>query len=129
MSLPIVNAGLAIIAKRLMTQAGESGSAQPEPKYLGWGTGTTAAALGNTGLQTPSAEARVAGSNSNVTTNVANDTYQIVGTITSLSNQTISELGQFDASGGGNMLAHWVFTGLALNTGDGIQFTTQIFGT
>jgi hypothetical protein len=113
----------------MITQAGESGSAQPEPKYLGWGTGTTAAALANTALQTASAEARTAGTSSTVTTNVTNDTYQVVGTITSLSGQTISELGQFDATTAGNMLAHWVFTGLALLTGDSIQFTTQVFGT
>jgi hypothetical protein len=129
MSLPIVNAGLAIMAKRLITQAGESGSAQPEPKYLAWGTGTTAAALSNTALQTPSAEARTAGTTPTVTTNVANDTYQCVGTIVSLSGQTISELGQFDASASGNMLARWVFPGLPLLTGDSITFTTQIYGT
>jgi hypothetical protein len=125
MALPIVNAGLAILAKRLIGGT----PAQVEPNFLGWGTGTTAAALANTALQTPSAEARVTGTSSNVTTNVTNDTYQVVGTITSASTQTISELGQFDAATVGNMLAHWVFTGIPLNNLDSIQFTTQIFGT
>lgn len=125
MSLPIVNTGLAILAKRLIGGT----PAQVEPLFLGWGTGTTAAALGNTALQTASAEARVSGASSNVTTNVTNDTYQVVGTITSASTQTISELGQFDAVTAGNMLAHWVFTGIPLNAADSIQFTTQIFGT
>lgn len=124
MSLPIVNAGLAILAKRLIG----STPAQTEPKYLGWGTGTTAAALTDTALTTPSSEARTAGASSNVTTNVTNDTYQVVGTITSTSAQTIAELGQFDASTSGNMLAHWVFTGISLASGDSIQFTTQVYG-
>lgn len=125
MALPIVNAGLAIIAKRMIGAT----PSQLEPLYLAWGTGTTAAALANTALQTASAEARTAGTSSNVTVNVASDCYQVVGTITSLSAQTISELGQFDASTAGNMLAHWVFTGLALGIGDSIQFTTQVYGT
>src|SRR5579883_364798 len=116
MSLPIVNSGLAILAKRLIGTT----PSQAEPLYLGWGTGTAAAALTDTGLTTPSAEARVAGTSSTVTKNVANDTYQVVGTITSASSQTISELGQFDAASAGNMLAHFVFTGIPLASGDSI---------
>jgi len=121
MALPITNSGLALIAGRILGTASE-------PKYLGWGTGTTAAALANTALQTASAESRVAGTTSQVTVNVTNDCYQAVGTLTSASAQTISELGQFDASTSGNMLSHFVFTGVPLGIGDSIQFTTQHYG-
>lgn len=122
----ITNAGMAILTKRMITQAGESGGAQPEPKYLGWGTSSTAFAVTQTALQAASSEARTAGTTSAVTTTITNDTYQNVGTITSTQTQTITELGQFDASTTGNMLSRWVFTGIAVNNNDSIQFTTQI---
>lgn len=129
MALPIVNTGLAIMAKRLMAQAGEVGSAQPEPKYLAWGTGTNAESVSATILQTPSIEPRVPAFTSVITTNVPNDTYQAVATITSQRAQAITELGQFDAPVGGNLFARWVFGAQLLNIGDSITFTTQIYGT
>lgn len=122
----ITNIGLGILSKRLITQTGESGGAQPEAKYLAWGTGNTAFAVTQTALATASSEARTAGTTSTVLTAVANDTYQNVGIIVSTQTQTIVELGQFDASSGGNMMARWVFTGIAVNNNDSIQFTTQV---
>jgi hypothetical protein len=122
----ITDAGMSILSKRMLTQTGETSPAQPEPKYLGWGTGTTAFVHTQTALATPSSEARTAATTSTTTTTITNDTYQAVGTITSTQTQTITELGQFDASSVGNMLARWVFTGIAVNNNDSIQFTTQI---
>lgn len=129
MALPIVNSGLAILAKRLQTQNGESSPTQPEPKFMGWGTGTTAAAMTDTNLTTPSPEGRLTGTSSITTTNVPNDTYQITGTIVSANVQTISELGLFDSATGGSLFMHLVFTGLPVNPGDGIVFTIKTFGT
>ncbi|MEU1800890.1 hypothetical protein [Streptomyces sp. NPDC019937] len=64
---------------------------QAEPKNLGWGTGAGTAAATDVAPFTEAAEARVAGTSSLVTTTSTNDTYQVVGTITSASSQTITE--------------------------------------
>lgn len=96
------------------------------PTYIGWGTGTTAAAATDTGLETASAEARTNGTPTQQTTTVAGDTFQVVGTVTSTSSQTISEAALFDASTAGNCYVHGVFTGIPLGNGDSIAFTVQI---
>ncbi len=96
------------------------------PTYLGWGTSSTAAAASQTALVAASAEARTNGTKSRITTTVANDTYQVVGTITSASGQTITEAALFDASTSGNMYVRGVFTGIALGIGDSIAFTVKV---
>jgi len=103
-----------------------NGTGLTAPQYVGWGTGSTAAANADTGLQTASGEARVSGTKSRITTTVANDTYQVVATITSAGSQTISEAALFDASTSGNCYVHGVFTGIPLGTGDSIAFTVQV---
>ena len=71
---------------------------QAEPKILGWGTGGVgtgspyAAAKTNVAAFSEAAETRVTGTSSTQATNLAGDTYQVVGTITSQSSQTITEL-------------------------------------
>lgn len=102
------------------------GTAITAPTYIGWGTGTNAAAVTDTALQTASAESRVNGSKSKITTTVANDTLQVTGTLTSASAQTISEAGLFDASTAGNMYVRGNFTGITLANGDSIAFTITI---
>lgn len=94
----------------------------PANWYVGWGTGTNAAAKGDTALQTPSAEARVAGTESQPTA----DKNQFVATITSAGAQTITEAGLFDASTNGNMPIRGVFTGILLASGDKIEFTITL---
>ena len=64
---------------------------QAEPKNLGWGVGTPTAASSDVAPFQEAAEARVVGTSSQVTTTSTNDTYQVVGTITSSSAQTITE--------------------------------------
>jgi len=93
------------------------------PVYIGWGTGTTAAADSDTGLETAAAESRVSGTKSQQTTSVTGDTYRVTGTITSASSQTISEAALFDAASAGNCYVHGVFTGISLGNGDSIAFT------
>jgi hypothetical protein len=68
-----------------------------EPKNVGWGTGGVAggpftAAVSDIAAFQEGAEARTVGTSSIATTTTTNDTYQVVGTITSLSNQTIAEV-------------------------------------
>lgn len=113
------NAGSAIIANRIKGLG-------TEPNYAHWGTGATAAAVGDTALQTPRAEARVAGTSSIVTTTVTNDTYQVVSTITCASTAAaITEYGQFDASVAGNILIRSTFDAINVQVGDSIQFTSK----
>lgn len=69
-----------------------------EPKILGWGTGTQTAATTDVGPFIEAAESRVTGTSSQVTTTTTNDTYQVVGTITSASAQTIAEVFLTDSS-------------------------------
>jgi len=112
-------------AKALITSA-INNTQLTAPVYLHWGTGTTTAAATQTTLVTPSAESRVSGTKSVVTTTVTNDTYRVTGTITSSSSQTIAEAGLFDASSSGNMYVRGDFTGIALANGDSIAFTVNI---
>lgn len=65
---------------------------QVEPKVLGWGTGSSTAATTDVAPFIEAAEARVTGTSSTQTTTTTNDTYQVVGTITSASGQTIAEV-------------------------------------
>lgn len=97
-------------------------SAVPANYYIGWGTGAGTAAKGSTTLFTEAAEARVAATKSQPTT----DTNRWVGTLTAGSNKTITNAGLFDASSGGRLIAHSDFAGVALTTGDAIQFTFDI---
>ena len=97
-------------------------------KYVGWGTGgtnITPAATAND-LVTVAAEARVAGTQTQQTTSVTNDTYQVVSTITSASTQTINEAAVFNASSGSVAFLVGQFAGIALNSGDSITFTIKL---
>jgi hypothetical protein len=122
----LVNVGRQIVSGLLLGGLSGSTPGANHPTYLAWGTGTSGPAAGDTALGTAASEARTNGTASQQTTSTTNDTYQVVGTITCAgAGKTISEAGLFDASTAGNLFIHSVFTGLALNVGDGIQFTFQ----
>lgn len=112
----MVAKGREITAKRVKGEGAE-------PKYVHWGTGTTAPADGNTALQTPRGEARVAGTSSIVQTYTNNDTYRVTGTLTATGNAAITEVGLFDALTGGNMYIRATFGVITLDADDSIQFT------
>lgn len=95
------------------------------PGWVGWGTGTTAPVVANTGLETPSAEARTVGTKTQQTTTTANDTYQIVALITAASAQAITEVGVFDALTAGNLFARGTFSAINVSIGDTITFTIK----
>lgn len=114
-----------IVDKMRATNGGAVGVAKVQPndtmKYVAWGTGTTAEANTQTALTTEAAETRVSGTLSSPSTNV----HRTVGTLTSASGQTIAECGLFDhvTPAGSVMLIRAQFTGIALLSGDQIQFT------
>lgn len=114
------NAGAAIVTNRII-QAGTA------PKNIGWGIGTTAAAVTDTALQTESAPTtaggRTVGTESRTTVTNTNDNYQVTGTVTAGSSLAITEAGLFDAVTAGNMLIHSVFSAVNVVSGDSIAFT------
>lgn len=86
-----------VTAKGREVIAGRMTGSATEPKQLGWGTGGVAggpftAATTDVAPFQEAAETRVAGTSSIATTTTTNDSYQVVGTITSLSGQTIAEV-------------------------------------
>jgi len=92
-------------------------------KYHDCGTGTTAAAIGDTALQTPAGTARVSGTGS---TPGSTNVFQSVATISFTSSLAITEWGLFSASSSGTLLDHRVFSAINVNSGDSIQFTYQL---
>lgn len=92
-------------------------------KYVAWGTGTTAAAVTDTALETESAEDRTSGTQSQQTTTTADDTYRVVGTITATDTRAITEAGVFSADDGGSLLGHAVFSAINLSASDSVAFT------
>lgn len=119
MATVLTNAGKAIVTNRLRG----SGT---EPNYAAWGTGAGTAAATDTTLFTEASESRVAGTSTQETTTVTNDTYQVAATITADGTKTITNAGLFDASTSGNMLMKGDFTGVALTSGESIAFTFQL---
>lgn len=119
MATVFTDAGKAIVTNRMK-------GAGTEPNYIAWGTGAGTAAAADTTLFTEATEARVAGTSTRVTTSVADDTYQAVGTITADGNKTITNVGLFDAVTTGNMFMKADFTGVALSTGESIAFTLKV---
>lgn len=107
------------VARSMVTQLLASSSV----RYAAWGTGAGTAAATDTTLFTEAAESRVSGTQTQQQTTTNNDTYQVVATITAASGKTITNAGLFDASTSGNLYMKGDFTGVALNTGEGIQFT------
>ena len=95
------------------------------PGWVGWGTGTTAPVAGDTGLGTPSAEARTAGTKTQETTTTTNDTYQVVALITALSAQAITEVAVFDALTAGNLFLRATFSPINVSIDDTITFTIK----
>jgi hypothetical protein len=115
MATLLVNTGKAVVTNRI------KGSGT-EPSYVAWGTGAGTTAATDTTLFTETGT-RVAGTSTQQTTSTTNDTYQVVGTQTAGSSLTITNAGLFDASTSGNLFVKGDFSGIALTSGDSIQFT------
>lgn len=118
MATLLVNTGRAIITNRL-------NSGGTIPSYVAWGTGAGTTSATDTTLFTE-VTPRTAGTATQVTTSTTNDTFQVVGTQTAAVGETITNAGLLDASTSGNLFVKGDFTGIALNTGDSIQFTFKV---
>ncbi len=118
MATLLTNVGIAGIISRL--------NANTPPRWVAWGTGGAVAPdPENTTLETESAETRIQGTNTIQEGEVAGDTYQVVATIESDSEQTISEVGLLSLAEVGDLYVRGNFTGLPLKLGDAIQFTIK----
>lgn len=87
--------------------------------YHDCGTGTTAAAVGDTALGSAAGTARVAGTQSNP----ASGQYKTVATISFTSSLAITEWGLFSASASGTLWDRRVFSAINVASGDSIQFS------
>lgn len=120
MATAFTNVGAAVATNR-MIQAGTA------PKNIGWGTGTNAAVVGDTALQTEAAPTtaggRTVGTESRTTGSVTNDQYTVTGTVTAGSTLSITEAGLFDAVSAGTLFIRGNFTAIGVDSGDAIAFT------
>ena len=90
--------------------------------YIGWGTGAGTAAVADTTLFTEASESRVGSTDSQPSANIL----QWVSTITADGTKTITNAGVFNAASSGTMIVKSDFTGIALTSGDKIEFTFQL---
>lgn len=128
MASVLVNAGRAILTNRI--KAGGT-----EPLNIGWGTGAGTAAVADTTLFTEVATdvvttsgSRTAGTSTQQTTSVTNDTYRVTGTRTATGGGTVTNAGLFDnvTIASGSLFVKGDFTGIALLSGDAIAFTFNL---
>ena len=117
----VTDAGKAGVASRINGSGGEAAFT-----YIAIGTGTTAAAAGDTALQTEittGGGARAAATASRVTTDVTNDTARLVLTFNFTASFAVTESGALNASSGGVLLARQVFSAINVVSGDSLQVT------
>lgn len=91
-------------------------------KYHEVGTDNTAESNAHTALQATSGISRVSGTQAQPSSNV----YESVATITADATETWQEHGIFNASSSGQLMDRSVFTGIAVESSDQVEFTYQI---
>ena len=95
------------------------------PQWIQYGTGAGQDITSND-LSAP-VESRVLANTTQETTTTAGDTFRMNGTLYASSANTITEVGVFDASTGGNMDVYGDdFTGIGLAVGDAIVFSISV---
>jgi hypothetical protein len=128
----VTDAGRAAVASRINGSGGAAAFTS-----IGQGTGTTAAAAGDTALQTGvkadgtadggvHALATASVTVSRVTTTVTNDTAQLVGTVSETATIAVTESGVFNADTSGTLLCRQTFSAVNVVSGDSLQFTWKI---
>lgn len=123
-----------MVVKNLVTTVGKAlaagllnGSGAPAAAtYLALGLGTTAAAAGNTILESEivdSGLARAAATVSLVTTTTTNDTAQLLKLWTATGTKAVTECGALNASSAGTLLGRQVFSAINVVSTDTLQIT------
>ena len=120
----ITNAGRALISGLI------NGSGSPAAAtYVAVGTGTNAANVSDTTLQTESSTSglsRAAGTVSLVTTTVTNDTAQVTKTFSVTGTVAVTEAGLLNASSSGTLLARQVFSAVNVVNTDSLAITWKV---
>lgn len=122
---------LGLVGRRVVTTAGVNFLAAAftntnEVETINWheyGTGTTAEAVGQTALVTPSGVARVSGTQS---TPGSSNIYRSVATTSFTSSLAITEHGIFTAVTVGTLFDRTVFSAINVVNGDSIQGTYEL---
>jgi hypothetical protein len=120
----ITNAGKAGAASRLNGSGAEAAFT-----YLAVGTGTNAASVSDTTLQTELASAglsRASATASRVTTTVTNDTAQLVYSWSVSGTAAITEAGILNAASNGTLLCRQVFSAVNVVNLDTFQLTYKV---
>jgi len=120
----VTNAGMAGVASRI-----NGAGAEAAFTYIAVGTGTTAAAAGNTALETEITDSGLARANSSasrVTTDVTNDTAQLVNTFSVTGTKAVTESGVLNASSAGVLLCRQTFSAVNVVNGDSLQVTWKV---
>jgi len=120
----ITTAGKAGVASRI------NGSGAEDPFiYIAVGTGTTAANVADTTLETETAASglsRASATASRVTTDTTNDTAQLLYTFTVTGTVAVTESGVLNAASSGVLLARQTFSAINVVNGDSLQITWKI---
>uniref|UniRef100_A0A6H1Z8R6 Putative tail protein n=1 Tax=viral metagenome TaxID=1070528 RepID=A0A6H1Z8R6_9ZZZZ len=117
----VVSAGKAGVASRINGAGSEAAFT-----YIAIGIGTTAAAAGNTTLESEIVTAggeRAAGTPTRITTNVTNDTAQLQVTYSFTGSFAVTESGVLNAASTGTLIARRTFSAINVVSGDSIQTT------
>ena len=121
----VVNQGLEITTDRLLDSPNGN-----QPQWVAMGIGATPATALDTDLETPGVdEARTVGVMTQVMTTTADDTLQVVGTITCLVGaKAIVECALFShlTSAAGFLYLRATFDAINLQINDSIEFTIQV---
>jgi hypothetical protein len=115
----VTTAFVNFMVDQLQTETSEWG----DFKYHDCGTGTTAAAVGDTAMETQYGGARATG---NQGEGASANIYQTVGTISFTSSLAITEHGVFSQATGTTLLDRHVFSAINVADGDSIQFTYEL---
>jgi len=120
----VTTAGKALVAGRI------NGSGSPAAAtYIAIGIGTTAAAVGDTALEseiTTNGGQRAAATVSLTTTDTTNDTARLVLTFNFTGSFAVTEAGALNAASTGTLLNRQVFSAVNVVSGDSLQVTIDI---
>ncbi len=115
----VTTAFVNFMVDQLQTETSEWG----DFKYHDSGIGTTAAAVGDTDIETSDEESRATGSQ---TEGASANIYKSVGTISYTTTKAITEHGLFSQSTGTTLLDRHVFSAINVVNGDSIEFTYEL---
>lgn len=118
MAIVLTNSGKRILANRIK-------GIGTEPSWLAWGSGAGISSPADTDLFSESPEGRTLCVTSIQTTNMADDTYQAVGTLTATVPRSVTNAALFDSLNGGNIFIKGDFATVNLQANDSIQFTVK----